>query len=69
MYDDLRSLSDQEEKPFEEKSLDSYKEPTLQKRMFGMTAGQRLLLSVLLLLAVVVMGLMVLLVTQKIWPY
>ena len=69
MYDDLRSLSDGEESPYEEKSFETYKEPSLQKRMFGMTAGQRLLLSVLLLLAVVVMGLMVLLVTQKIWPY
>ena len=69
MYDDLRNLTDKEESPYEEKALDGYKEPTLQKRMFGMTAGQRLLLSVLLLLAVVVMGLMVLLVTQKIWPY
>lgn len=69
MYDDLRSLTEGEESPYEEKSIDNYKEPTLQKRMFGMTAGQRLLLSVLLLLAVVVMGVMVLLVTQKIWPY
>lgn len=69
MYDDLRNLTDQEESPYEEKSINSYNEPTLQKRMFGMTAGQRLLLSVLLLAAVIVMGLMVLLVTQKIWPY
>jgi hypothetical protein len=69
MYDDLRSLTDKEESPYEEKALDSYQEPSLQRRMFGMTAGQRLLLSVLLLLAVVVMGMMVLLVTQKIWPY
>lgn len=69
MYDDLRNLTDQEESPYEEKSFDTYKEPTLQKRMFGMTAGQRLLLSVLLLVAVIVMGLMVLLVMQRVWPY
>jgi hypothetical protein len=69
MYDDLRNLTDQEDSPYEEKAIDSYTEPTLQKRMFGMTAGQRLLLSVLLLAAVIVMGLMVLLVMQKIWPY
>jgi len=62
-------LTDQEDSPYEEKAIDSYTEPTLQKRMFGMTAGQRLLLSVLLLAAVIVMGLMVLLVMQKIWPY
>lgn len=69
MYDDLRNLTDQEESPYEEKAIDGYKEPTLQKRMFGMTAGQRLVLSVLLLVAVIVMGLMVLLVTSRIWPY
>lgn len=69
MYDDLRNLTDKEATFDEEQSAKSYKEKTLQKRMFGLTAGQRLLLSFLLLAAVVVMGLMVLLVTSRIWPY
>jgi hypothetical protein len=68
MYDDLRNLTDKEA-TFEEQAPQAYKEPTLQKRMFGLTAGQRLLLSVLFLAAVIVMGLMVLLVTSRIWPY
>jgi cell division protein FtsL len=69
MYDDLRNLTDKEATFEEQAATESYKEPTLQKRMFGMTAGQRLLLSILLLAAVIVMGVMVLLVTSRIWPY
>lgn len=70
MYDDLRNLSDKSASPFQEESAPkSYQEPAIEKRLFGLTAAQRLVLSIELLATVVVMAIMFLLVTQKIWPY
>lgn len=69
MYDDLRSISDEgdyfeEEDPFEELEIS-----IPQTRLWGMTAGQRLLISIMLLATVVVMGLMALLVLSKVWLF
>ncbi len=69
MYDDLRNISEggdyfEEEDPFEE-----LEESIPETRVFGMTAGQRLLISVLLLVTVIVMGLMTMLVMGRIWLF
>lgn len=69
MYDDLRNISEggdyfEEEDPFEE-----LEESIPETPMFGMTAGQRLLISLLLLAAVIAMGLMAMLVTGKVWLF
>jgi hypothetical protein len=66
MYDDLRNMSDGESY-FEEPEF--YEEDIPQTPIFGMTAGQRLLISILLLATVIVMGLMALLVTAKVWIF
>jgi hypothetical protein len=66
MYDDLRNMSDGEDYLEEQ---DVYEEYIPQTTVFGMTAGQRLLIAVLLLATVIVMGLMALLVTTKVWIF
>ena len=68
MFDNLRDMSDNsglfQEQPEERP------EPTGPRigtgRIFGMTAGQRFLLSLLLFAAVVMIGVMCLLVTEKV---
>jgi len=69
MFDDLRNLSDsgdyfEQQDPFEDR-----KEKIPQTPVFGMTAGQRLLISFLLLVTVIVMGVMALLVTTRVWIF
>lgn len=69
MYEDLRSISNEggyfeEEDPFEE-----LEESIPQTRWWGMTAGQRLLISIMLLATVLVMGAMALLVLSKVWLF
>ncbi|MGA9533998.1 MAG: hypothetical protein WBR18_14855 [Anaerolineales bacterium] len=66
MYDDLRNMSD-DENYFEDPEI--YEEDIPQTPIFGMTAGQRLLISILLLATVIVMGVMALLVTAKVWIF
>jgi hypothetical protein len=70
MFDDLRGMSDGsavfEEPP--EAGFDSYSTSQAPRgRLFGMTPIQRFILSLLLLGAVLMMGMMCLLVTQKLW--
>lgn len=70
MFDDLRNLSDEgdylgdDEEPFEE-----FVEEVPQTRLMGMTAGQRLLISILLLATVAVVGMMFLLVFSRVWLF
>jgi hypothetical protein len=71
MFDNLREIS---EGPSEFEELDEAAfEPVYpevpEKRFLGMTVGQRFLISLLLLGTVVVMGVMCLMVTERIWLY
>jgi hypothetical protein len=66
MFDDLRETPEEESAietgvPYQPK--DTGPEP----RLFGMTAGQRFVLSLLLLATVFVLGLSCMLVTERIW--
>lgn len=67
MFDNLRDLSEGR-KPAEEVvsiPTEDYQPPG-SGRFLGMTAGQRLVISILLFFAVVLLGTMCLLVTQRI---
>lgn len=67
MFDNLRDLSDrpaESPKPVE-MPIEEYRAPG-GGRFLGMTAGQRFVLSALLFFAVMLLGTMCLLVTQKI---
>jgi hypothetical protein len=69
MFDNLRDMSDGSsylETPELETSVQP-KSKGPERRVFGMTAGQRFILSILLLLTSIVMGAMCLLVFQKVW--
>lgn len=68
MYDDLRRISDQPEED-EIADIDEYEEYVVEEKMFGLTALQRLILAVLLLAAVIMMGTMLLLVTERVWLF
>lgn len=69
MFDNLRDLSegqpDPKPKPAPAPAVEEYQAPG-SGRMFGMTAGQRLVISILLFFAVLLLGTMCLLVTQKV---
>lgn len=68
MYDDLRKASDD---PVEDEivDIDEYEEYVVEEKMFGLSALQRLILAVLFLAAVVMMGAMLLLITERIWLF
>jgi hypothetical protein len=72
VFDNLRRLSDGEE-PFEEAPEETpfeVEEPRPPRGNFlGMTAGQRFILSLLLLGTVVILGLMCLMVTGKVFIF
>lgn len=71
MFDDLRGLSDDEEM-FEEpvENLFDVEEQGAPRGYFlGMTPGQRLFLSFLLLGTVIVIGLMCLMVTERVMVF
>ena len=69
MFDSLRDMSD-DSTEFEQ-PVDTIFEPEPYDpeagRFLGMTAGQRLVISILLLATVIVLGLTCLMVTEKIW--
>jgi hypothetical protein len=67
MFDNLRDLSDGQPapKPAAAPVVEEYAAPG-SGRMLGMTAGQRLVISILLFFAVVLLGTMCLLVTQRV---
>lgn len=69
MYDDLRDLSDPGDYFEEEEEFEEYQESIPQTPVMGMTAGQRLLISILLLATVAVVGMMFLLVFARIWIF
>lgn len=72
MFDNLRRLSDGEE-PFEEPAKEmpfEVQEPRPARGNFlGMTSGQRFIISLLLLGTVIVLGLMCLMVTGKVFIF
>lgn len=66
MFDDLRDTADEE--PMLE--IGAQPQPKMagpEPRIFGMTGGQRLVLSILFFATVFVLGLSCLLITEKIW--
>jgi hypothetical protein len=70
MFDNLRDLSEGQPaakpaKPAPAPAVEEYRPPG-SGRVFGMTGGQRLLISILLFLAVLLLGTMCLLVTQRV---
>lgn len=67
MFDNLRDLSDGQPapRPAPAPAVEEYRAPG-SGRMLGMTAGQRLVISILLFFAVLLLGTMCLLVTQKV---
>ncbi len=69
MFDNLRDMSDDSalfvEPPMDEERVSHLARP--ERRVFGMTAGQRFILALLLFAAVVVVGFMFLLVFEKVW--
>ncbi len=67
MFDNLRDLSEVQPPPKETVSVPAevYEIPG-GGRILGMTAGQRLVISILLFFAVVLIGTMCLLVTQRV---
>ena len=70
MFDDLRRASEGPESfepPVEEDPFELIDEPMPESRLFGMTAAQRFVISLILLMTVIVMGLMCLLVTGTVW--
>lgn len=68
MFDNLREASGQSD-PYEEQGepVEKGGARAPARRLFGMTAGQRLVISILLLATVIVMGLMCLVVTGRIY--
>jgi hypothetical protein len=48
---------------------ETYGEEYKKSRVLGMTSGQRFVISVLLLAAIIVVGCLVLLLTEKIWLF
>ncbi|MFV1858686.1 MAG: hypothetical protein ACC647_04970 [Anaerolineales bacterium] len=68
MFDDLRDSP--EEDPISNAGFAYESEPAGPEfRIFGMTAGQRLIISLMLLATVFILGLSCTLVTTKIWPF
>ncbi|HET7010298.1 MAG TPA: hypothetical protein VFI11_05940 [Anaerolineales bacterium] len=69
MFDNLRELTDRPEPRGEAVSFPTEEygdEPRRSGRILGMTAGQRLLIAILLFFTVVVMSVMCLLVTERV---
>lgn len=68
MYDDLRKISDRSDEE-EITEVEDYEEYVVEERLFGLTALQRLILAVLFLAVVVMMGAILLLVTERVWLF
>ena len=71
MFDDLRDTPEEEAVEAYSGSNLSYdpQPPEPENRIFGMTAAQRLVISLMLLATVFVLGLSCALVTERIWLY
>jgi len=70
MFDDLREMSSESALFNEagEPAYEDFEETPGSGRFLGLTAGQRFILALMALGAVIVMGAMCLLVTEKVWP-
>ena len=66
MFDDLRDRS-MEEMANRSGMPAAVQAPERERRLMGMTAAQRLVISIMLLATVFILGLMCLLVTGRIW--
>lgn len=66
MFDELRETGN-DEPALEIGAQAKRKRSAPEPRIFGMTSGQRLVLSILFFATVFVLGLTCLLVTQKLW--
>jgi hypothetical protein len=66
VFDNLRDMGDQPAE-FDPAYDAAYAEPAPAPRVLGMTAGQRFIISFLLLGSVVMMGILCLVVTGKVW--
>ena len=71
MFDDLRDTPEEEAAEAYADSGMSYEPQTAgpETRIFGMTAGQRFIISLMLLATVFILGLGCALVTERIWLY
>ena len=68
MFDDLRDLSDDMDQPDEVQPLPyRIRSAGPERLIFGMTAMQRFIISVLLFFTVLAMGTMCMLVTERLW--
>ena len=70
MLDEFRDIG--KELTFDEDDdylFGTYGEEYQKRRILGMTSGQRFVISVLLLATVIVVGFLVLLLTEKIWLF
>ena len=70
MFDDLRDLSEDMENPDEAQPLPyRIRSAGPERLIFGMTAMQRFIISILLFFTVLVMGTMYMLVTESLWLF
>jgi hypothetical protein len=70
MFDEVDDLQEDEDYYAEEDiDLGPSRKAASERGFLGMTAGQRFLLSILLLIAVLVFGFACLLITQKLWLF
>jgi len=70
MLDEVRDIA--KELSFDEEDdylYETYGQEFQKERILGMTSGQRFVVSLLLFAAVVVIGTLLLLLTERIWPF
>ena len=70
MLDEVRDIA--KELSFDDEDdylYETYGQEYQKERFLGMTSGQRFVVSMLLFAAVVVVGSLLLLLTEKIWPF
>jgi hypothetical protein len=70
MLDEVRDIA--KELSFDEEDdylYETYGQEYQKERFLGMTSGQRFVVSLLLFASVVVIGTLILLLTESIWPF
>ena len=71
MLEDLRNSAldayDEEKEAFEQAELERRLQEERKRRFLGLTAAQRFVISLLVFLATILLGFVVLLVTNRIW--
>lgn len=68
MLDDLRNSATYEDEPESSEEYDYYEDAEEKRAFLGMTAGQRFVIALVLLLMVCVLGSFCLIVTEKVVP-